>query len=275
MIGEFRLGDIHIEGRSWAGDETWFRVHPPGVAFDVGRGTQQLAGCADIFLSHGHLDHALGVPFVLSQRTLHHSAATRVFCPSLLAAPLDALIAAAAVMEGVEYDYQVVPLRPGDRVELRKNMVVEAFATDHVVPSLGYHLLQLKRRLVSELRGAGPAELVALKKEGKSIEEIEERIWLSYLGDTGAGIFDAEPDLFNSRVLLMECTFLEPGRADKGKLYGHMHLEDLVALEDRFQNEAVVLHHLSRRHHEEDLAAAVARDLPLLAPRIHFLLGSR
>lgn len=275
MIGEFRLNDLHIEGRSWAGDETWFRVHPPGIALDVGRGTQHLAGCENIFLSHGHLDHALGVPFVLSQRTLHQSAATRVFCPPTLAAPLGALIAAAAAMEEVEYDYQIVPLRPGDRVELRKNMVIEAFATDHVVPSLGYHLLRLKRRLVSELRGVGPAELVELKKEGKSIEEVEERVWLSYLGDTGPGIFEAEPGLFSSRVLLMECTFLEPGRADKGRLYGHMHFEDLVELQEQFQNEAIVLHHLSRRHRKKDLVAAVARDLPQLASRIHLLVGPR
>ena len=56
---------------SRAGDDNWFRIHPPGLAFDVGRGALQLAGAQDVFLSHGHLDHALGLPYVLSQRSLH------------------------------------------------------------------------------------------------------------------------------------------------------------------------------------------------------------
>ena len=57
---ELRLGDLRIEGWSLAGDETWFRVHPPGLAFDTGRGTARLAGAHDVFLSHGHLDHSDG-----------------------------------------------------------------------------------------------------------------------------------------------------------------------------------------------------------------------
>ena len=64
---ELRLGDLRIEGWSRAGDETWFRVHPAGLAFDTGRGAFQLAGAHDVFLSHGHLDHALGLPYVLSR----------------------------------------------------------------------------------------------------------------------------------------------------------------------------------------------------------------
>ena len=32
------FGDLRIEGWSRAGDDNWFRVHPPGLALDVGRG---------------------------------------------------------------------------------------------------------------------------------------------------------------------------------------------------------------------------------------------
>ena len=87
---ELRFGDLRIEGWSRAGDETWFRIHPPGLAFDVGRGALQLGGAQDVFLSHGHLDHALGLPYVLSQRSLHRLVHTRVFCPAEIAEPLAA-----------------------------------------------------------------------------------------------------------------------------------------------------------------------------------------
>ena len=35
-------------------------------------------------------------------------------------------------MEGARYDYRVVPLRPGDRIELSKDLVVEAFRSTRV-----------------------------------------------------------------------------------------------------------------------------------------------
>ena len=159
-----RLGDLRIEGWSRAGDETWFRVHPPGLAFDAGRGALQLAGAADVFLTHGHLDHALGVPYVLSQRSLHRDLHTRVFCPHDVVEPLAALVAAAERLERASYRFDLVPLAPGDRVEVGRGLAVEAFAADHVVPTLGYHLLKRKRRLAPQYHGMPREELIALRR---------------------------------------------------------------------------------------------------------------
>ena len=91
-----KLGDLTIEGTSIAGDQTWFRVHPPGIAFDAGRGAPPLAGARHLFLTHGHLDHALGVPFALSHRTMHGADVTRVHCPAEIANDLERLVRAAS-----------------------------------------------------------------------------------------------------------------------------------------------------------------------------------
>lgn len=269
---ELRFGDLRIEGWSRAGDDNWFRVHPPGLALDVGRGALQLAGAQDVFLSHGHLDHAMGLPFVLSQRSLHRLVGTRVFCPAEIAEPLGAYIAAAERLEGARYRYELVPLRPGDRVEVGRGLHMEAFATDHVVPTLGYHLWRGRRRLAEAYAGLPREELIALRERGVDTSEVLEDLWLSYCADTGPGIFESEPRIFGSRVLMMECTFVGEEHRDKGERFKHLHLGDIARYAERFRNEALVLHHLSRRFRVEELRAEVDRRLPELAPRIHILV---
>jgi ribonuclease Z len=269
-----RFGELRIEGASRAGEETWFRVHPPGLAFDVGRGHPVLAGARDLFLTHGHLDHASGVAYVLSQRSLHRDETTRVICPAPVAEGVVDLLEASSRLEGVSYRYEVVASKAGDRISVGKNLEVGAFATDHVVPSLGYHLIRRKSRLAPEFRGLEPDELVALKKAGKEIEQEEEEIWLSYCGDTAAGVFAGEPRLFASKILLIECTFMTDELRDSSASYKHLHLEDLAERAGEFHNEALVLHHLSRRHRPEELRAEIDRRMPTLAPRIHLFPAS-
>lgn len=269
---ELRFGDLRIEGWSRAGDETWVRVYPPGLAFDVGRGAIQLAGAQDVFLTHGHLDHCLGLPYVLSQRSLHRLVHTRVFCTPEIVEPLAALIAAAETLERAEYKFDLIPLTPGDRVPVGRDLVVEAFPTAHVVPSLGYHLWRSRRRLAPEHVGRPPSELIALREQGVETAEVIEDLWLSYTGDTGPGTFELEPRIFTSQVLVLECTFMGDKHRDKGDRFGHLHIEDIAAREASFQNQALVLQHLSRRHKVAELREEVDRRMPALAPRIHLLV---
>ncbi|MEO7972274.1 MAG: MBL fold metallo-hydrolase [Thermoanaerobaculia bacterium] len=263
---------MSIEGHSVAGEETWFRIHPPGLAFDVGRGAPAQAGSRDLFVSHGHLDHALGVPYVLSQRTLHHHAPTRVFCPLPLAEVLREFVGAAERMERVEYRCEIAGLAPGDRVEVGRDLAIEAFSTDHVVPSLGFHLLRRRRRLKEAFRACAGGELARLRGEGIAIDDAWEEIWLSYCGDTGPGVWELAPRLPESRLLMIECTFLGEAVRQHGSAYKHLHFDDLVEQAAKLErHEAIVLHHLSRRHTIGELRHEIEARLPELAARIHLL----
>jgi ribonuclease Z len=267
------FGNLSLEGVSRGGDRTWFRVHPPGLAFDVGRGALGLAGARDVFVTHGHLDHCLGLPFVLSYRARHGGGPTRVGCPGAIAKRLEHWLRATAELEGTEYHFELVALDPGDRVPVGGDLTVEAFATLHVVPSLGYHLVRQRHNLAPAYRGLPGGELAALRARGEVLEERTEEDWLSYTGDTAVEVLDREPRLFTSKVLVIECTFLDPEHRQRAARYGHVHLEDLAERRESFKNEHLVLCHLSRRHTEAQLATAVAARLGGLADRVRWAVA--
>ena len=267
--GSLALGELSIEGRSHAGEETWFRVRPPGLGLDVGRGASPLVGVRHLFLSHGHLDHVSGLPWVLSQRRLLGVGATRVYCPAPIAADLERFVAAAEALERVEYAREIVPLAAGDRVELEGRFALEAFDLDHVVPALGCHLIRRRSSLAPELAGLAGEEIARRRAAGEAVEVEREEILLSYCGDTGAGLFDRAPKLGASRVVLVECTFAGEEALARGAAYGHLHAADLAAHADRLAGcETVVLHHRSRRHAAAELRGEIERLAPELAARV-------
>ena len=157
-------------------------------------------------------------------------------------------------------------------MEVGRGLHIEAFATYHVVPTLGYHLWRSRRHLAPAYAGSSREELIDLRARGVDTSESVEDIWLSYCADTGPAIFDREPRIFGSKVLMVECTFVGEEHTDKGERFKHLHLGDIAQHADRFRNDAIVLHHLSRRFRVEELRAEVDRRLPELASRIHILV---
>jgi len=264
----FRFGDLAIECASRAGDATWMRVHPPGLAIDVGRGTTRLRGAEPILLTHGHLDHSLGVAFLLSLRGQADGPPLRVYCPAEAVSDLDAMLAAAGKLDGGPFRYDLRPVVAGDRFEVERDLSIEAFATEHVVPSVGYHLMRRRRRLRADLAGLDGAEIAHRKRSGETVEESFEERWLSCTGDTTAKVFDRVPELYDSRVLVTECTFLDPAHRDRASRFGHVHLEDLVARRELFRNRFLVLGHLSGRHRVAELRAAVDERLEPIDPEV-------
>ncbi len=225
-------------------------------------------------MSHGHLDHSLGLPYVLSQRNLHGLGPCRLFCPRPIRRAVETFVESAAALEEVEYRYELRGLEPGERVELGHGWSVEPFAVDHVLPSLGYHLIRSHRMLAPAYRGMPGVELARRRRAGEVIDRFEERIEVSYCGDTAAGVFDLEPRLFEARILLLECTFIGDDLESKVRRFGHLHVADLAARVGCFANEVLVLTHLSRRHRLDELRQAVEKRMANLAPRL-IVFGER
>lgn len=244
-------------------------MRPGSLAFDAGAGGEPaLGGVERIFVSHGHLDHALGVPYQLSYRALSGEGATRVHCPKEIEGDLREVIRTCERLERGSWDWELSGLAPGDRVRVGRGLQVEAFRVRHSVPSLGYLLVRETAHLLPELVGAVGEEIAARRRRGEPVEVRGEADWLAYCGDCAIETLDENPRLYEVPVLLLECTFLGDDDRERAARFGHVHFAEIVERRERFANERLVLHHLSRRHSAADLRAAVERDLGALAERV-------
>ncbi len=197
------------------------------------------------------------------------SETTRVYCPQETASALERWIQAGEELEAKPFDYELIALASGDRVDLPLGFTAEAFSTRHPVPSLGYHLFRSRRHLAPEFEGRAEEEIAELRRQGVEVSVTTEDHTLSYCGDTGVELLEVEPRLFTAGALLLETTYIDAEFESRARRFGHLLLDDLVVHEERFENELIVLHHLSRRHRPSDLRRRVDERLPRLRERIH------
>ena len=65
----------------------------------------------------------------------------------------------------------------------------------------------------------------------------------------------------NAKVLLLECTFVEPDHRDRARAGYHIHARDLREWIPRLNNEKIVLSHLSHRTALAEAKALLRREL--------------
>ena len=264
------LAGIPLRGVSVAGRETWFHVPSLDLAFDVGRSPADVVPAPCVFLSHAHLDHAGGLAYWASQRRLLRLPPARVFTEETTVRPWREILALHAALERAEYRVTVEGLAPGASVDLRKDLAVSAFRADHAVPALGFVASELRRRLVPSWQGREEEEIRAAIARGEEVTRSSPRPLVAFSGDTGVGFFASAPrEAFEAKVLLLECSFVEPEDLPRARSYGHLHVDDLAERAELFANEVLVLTHLTLRSEPDDLRRTIARRLPAsLASRV-------
>lgn len=274
--GRVRLevAGVEIEGVSIAGHESYYKVPAFHSLLDFGRAPEDSVGYATICLTHGHLDHAAGLAHHASRRRLAGLAPARVFAPAEAVGDLETWLAASERLENVGYGVRLVPSHPGDRALLRKDLELRVLPGRHRVPAIGFLFSEIKHKLKEEFAGRTGHEIARLRQEGTEVTRREEIPLLAYPGDCGVGIFEAAPELFRARVLLIECSFLRPEDVDRARGYEHLHLQDFLDRADLFQNEAIVLTHFSQRYPVEEIREALRRLPEGLASRVTPFLAS-
>jgi len=266
--GRVRLNasGIAIEGVSIAGRESFYKLPGFRTLLEFGRAPEDTVSYATICLTHGHLDHAAGLAHHASRRRLERLPAARVFAPEEAVPDLEAWLAFSQRLENVDYGLHLMPVRPGRSVMLRNDLELKVLPGRHRVPTVGYLFSEIKRKLKDEFLGLPGEEIAAMRSKGVEVTRREEAPLLAYPGDCGPAIFEAAPELFQARVLLIECSFLSSEDLDRARDYEHLHLQDFLERAALFQNETIVLTHLSQRYRIEEIREAL-RGLPATLAR--------
>ena len=263
MLTTVSAGPYTITGISVGGVYTSLLVRELDVILDAGAAPRSFVGGRHLLISHAHADHIGALPSLIGMRGLSRTPAPAVLLPreshADVALGLDALIRA----QHRPMEIPWVPMSPGEERGLSGDLLVRAFRTRHTVPSLGYVVLRRVKKLRSEHRGLDPESIRTRRLAGDDLFSTEERLELAYATDTLIDALDEHPELFQSRVLLLECTFLDERKTrDEARERGHVHFDEILERAPLFRNEAVVLMHFSQTYAPADVHRIVKERCP-------------
>ena len=255
--------DITIEGYSRAAVQTYWRIPEFKVGFDLGNQPWSFMGTPTWFVSHTHMDHVLALPAYVARRRMMKMDPPTIYLPEAAVDPIQRILRQMSRLDRGRLPCNLVPTKPGDEIALSRELVVTTYATRHTLPSMGFVVWDVRRKLREEYHGLSGEEIRDLRLAGTDVTREVRIPRLAYLGDSAPEGLDACPAMYEAEVLILELTFVSPShRKDKIHKFGHMHLDDFIERKDRFRNELVIASHFSTRYQTHQIRRTVERRIP-------------
>jgi ribonuclease Z len=245
------------------------------LLFDCAEGTQRqmlrssvgLLDLREIFLTHYHADHYLGLPGMLKTFSLRgREAPMTVYGPPGLS---DLFGSLRRIFGKLTYPYELVELRPGDTLD-RGDYRLDIFAVAHGVSSVGYALIENDRPgrfdvETADSLGVPPGPERGALQRGEPVTLADGRVvapdqvlggprpgrTLVIAGDTAP----ADTVLEAARgadVLVHEATFLEDEK-ERARETAHSTALDAAELARDAEVSLLALTHLSNRYFGPEL----------------------
>ncbi|CAH9144665.1 unnamed protein product [Cuscuta epithymum] len=264
-------GGYTFEGMSVGGHETCVIVPQLKCVFDIGRCPSRAVSQNFLFITHAHLDHIGGLPMYLATRGLYNLKPPTVFVPPCIKDDVEKLLDIHRSMSQVELSLDLVALEIGDTYELRNDLVVRPFRTHHVIPSQGYVIYSLRKKLKKQYLHLQGKQIEKLKKSGTQITDIILCPEVAFTGDTTSDFYvdPKSADALRAKVLITEATFLDESVSiEHAREHGHTHISEIMEHAQLIRSKTVVLTHFSPRYNLEDIRKGVSKLQPKLTAKV-------
>jgi len=260
----FEHKGLKVLYKSTGGIETSIILPDHNIAFDFGKCSDELVEIPNIFLTHGHLDHSAGLPYYFSQRSLKNHGPGKVYVPENIHEPLTKICKLWQEIEEFDYSIDLFPVKENDRVHLKNGYYVLTGPAFHRIKTYSYILMHKVQKLKPEYLNLSGSKIKKLKEENADIFMDVETPLFAYTGDTTIESIQQSKLLQNAKILFVECTYIDEKRTvERARKWGHIHLDEILENLDYFQNEKIVLMHMSRRYGERYIESVLKNKIPL------------
>lgn len=265
-----------LRGHSQAGERTGFQVRELRLFLDAGMNTYQAMG--PVLVTHSHADHSFNVPCICMGQGGLLGARPDVYIPAAASEPLQLMCRAAQALNDSaalsdKPEVNCCPVRPGDKFRLlpakkkAKNSTeptkgcctmeveVEVVSCVHRVPTVGYIVSSVKKKLKDEYVGLPGKELGRLRKSGLTITQEVVTPRFCFLGDTTVDVFKISPQVLDVPIVIVECTLLFEADEPRAAHSQHMCWSQLRPIVSAHPHTTFCLIHFSRKYKDADVAA--------------------
>ncbi len=276
QLGFLYIPPLRVFGESIAGESTCLQIPELDLGFDIGSCPRAMLTSKHLAITHGHMDHIGGLAYYCSQRKFQGMGTAKIVCDERIARSIQRMMDGYADLEGQRTPYELIPLKPEQKLEIKNNYFLKGFQTEHTSPSFGYSVTERRTKLKQEYVDLPQDKLKELKDRGIEITRELEIPILAFTGDTSPGAHLIRDDVRKAHVVIAECTFFEPDHKSRAKVGMHMHVDDVGEWLRVLECQALILVHVSRRtdlQYARKRLAEIAG--PKLAQRVFFLEDHR
>lgn len=248
---------------SLSGIRTAISMPELSLSFDVAQGYPFLINLRQFFISHGHLDHAAGIPYIISQKAMNSLPPGKFYMPGTLVEPLDKIMKLWEQIENHQYKYEFIAVKADDEIPLNPQAFIKVFPTTHRIESYGYTLFEVHKKLKAEYLGLKQDEIVDLRRQGIEVNEITHIPAVSFTGDTQIEFLDSRPWVRKSKILVMESTYLDDKKSiEHARTWGHTHIDEIIPRLKDIESEKIVIIHASSRYSDREALRLLQEKIP-------------